>query len=123
MAYDGSSGIMYIATDKGIQAYKTETTIGDRRHKNTTYAFPNPVRPDYDGLIAIRGLARDATIKITDINGQLVHESEALGGQAVWDGRDYSGRKVSTGVYLVFSNSRSLLDDPDTAVTKVLIVR
>lgn len=123
MAFDGSEGIMYIASNGGIQAYKTETTEGGRLHQRNAYAFPNPVRPDYEGLIAIRGLARDATIKITDIKGQLIYETEALGGQALWDGRDYSGRKVSSGVYLVFSNSRDIFEDPNTAVTKILVVR
>ena len=123
MAFDDESGIMYIATNTGIQGFKTTTTSAGRRHKSNTYAYPNPVRPEYEGLIAIRGLARNATIKITDIKGQLVHESEAQGGQATWDGRDYNGRKVSSGVYLVFSNSRDVFEDPDTAVTKLLIVR
>jgi hypothetical protein len=123
MAFDGSTGVMYIATDKGLQSYQTLTTSGSRRHKTNAYAFPNPVRPEFDGTIAIRGLANDATIKITDINGQLVHESSALGGQANWDGRDYNGRKVSSGVYLVFSTSSDIFEDPDTAVIKLLIVR
>lgn len=123
MTFDPESGIMYIANDGGIQAFKTTTTEGGRRHQSNTFAYPNPVRPDYEGLIAIRGLARDATVKITDIRGQLVHEGEAEGGQATWDGRDYNGRKVSSGVYLVFTNSRDFLEDPNTAVTKLLIVR
>ncbi len=123
MAYDGKSGLMYIASDQGIQSYQTLTTSGGKRHNSTTFAFPNPVRPHYDGLIAIRGLSRDAAIKITDIRGQLVHETFALGGQAHWDGRDYNGRKVSSGVYLVFSNSRNPFEDPNTAVTKLMIIR
>ncbi len=123
MAFDPNSGIMYIASDRGIQAFKTTTTEGGRFHKSNTFAFPNPVRPEYEGLIAIKGLARDANVKITDVTGQLVHESFAEGGLATWDGRDYNGRKVASGVYLVFSNSRNTFEDPNTAVTKILIVR
>ncbi|GLR16601.1 ABC transporter substrate-binding protein [Portibacter lacus] len=123
LEFDPESGVMYIATDRGIQGYKTNTTEGGKYHKPNVYAYPNPVRPDYDGVIAFKGLPRDATIKITDIKGQLVYESSALGGQATWSGRDYNGRKVASGVYLVFSNSTDINQDPDTAVTKVLIVR
>ncbi len=124
LEFDSESGLMYIASDGGIQSYKTKTTGGGRIHRANVYAYPNPVRPDYEGLIAFRGLARDATIKITDVTGQLVHESNALGGQATWDGRDYSGRDVASGVYLVFSNGQEITDaNPDTAVTKVLIIR
>lgn len=123
LEYDPQSGIMYIASNGGIQGIKTETTGGGKIHKSTTYAYPNPVRPDYDGDIAIRGLARDALYKITDIKGQLVHQGRALGGQAVWNGRDYNGRKVSTGVYLVFSNTDDITRDINSAVTKIMIVR
>ena len=35
------------------------------------------------------------------MNGRLVYQTRAAGGQAVWDGKDYKGRKISTGVYLV----------------------
>jgi len=30
-----------------------------------------------------------------------VYATKALGGQAVWNGRDYTGRKAASGVYLV----------------------
>lgn len=123
MAFDEESGIMYIASDRGVQAYKTSTTGGGNFHRTNVYAYPNPVRPEYEGLIAFKGFPRDATIKVTDIQGQLVHEGTALGGQATWDGLDYNGKAVASGVYLVFSNSRDNSLDPSTAVTKVLIVR
>ncbi|MGB3078578.1 MAG: regulator, partial [Saprospiraceae bacterium] len=88
------------------------------------YAFPNPVRPDYDGLIAIRGLARDAIVKITDIRGQVLYETKALGGQAIWDGKDLNGQQAATGVYLVFSTAASDgFNKPDALVTKILVVK
>ena len=123
LAYDERSGEMYIASNRGLQTYRTETTGATNRHSSNVYAFPNPVRPDYQGTIAIKGLARDAEVKITDIDGQLVFQTEALGGQAIWDGRDINGRDVSGGVYLVFSSSADNFRDPDTFVTKILMVR
>lgn len=123
LEYDGESGLMYIATNKGIQAYKTFSTLGERRHlDNNIYAYPNPVRPDYNGPIAIKGLVRDANVKITDVNGRLVFETEALGGQAIWDGKDLDGNKAATGVYLVFSTDDQSFDNPNSFVTKILFV-
>ena len=63
--------------------------------------FPNPVPPGYSGTIGIKGLVNNAIVKITEMNGRLVYQTRAAGGQAVWDGKDYKGRKISTGVYLV----------------------
>lgn len=123
LQYDGETGIMYIATSKGMQSYRTETLEGKSVHDRQVYAYPNPVRPDHTGPIAIRGLARDATVKITDLNGKLVYETTALGGQAIWDGADYTGRRAQTGVYYVFSTGAASFDTPDSFVTKILIVK
>ena len=62
-------------------------------------------------------------MKITDVSGQLIFETTALGGQAIWDGKDFSGRKASSGVYLVFSTSNVRgLSSPNTAVAKILFI-
>jgi hypothetical protein len=121
--FDDNSGRMYISTNDGIQSMRTETTGARTRHdRPNAYAFPNPVAPDYDGPIAIKGLGRDANVKITDLNGKLVYETTALGGQAIWDGRDYNGRRAATGVYLVFSSSRISFDQSDEYVTKIMLL-
>lgn len=122
LAYNPTTGEMFILTGLGIQSFKTETTGAKATHDRVVTVFPNPVRPDYSGPIAIKGLARDANVKITDVNGRLVFETQAFGGQAIWDGRDYNGIKAATGVYLVFSSAGSLLNSVDTHVTKILIV-
>ena len=36
--------------------------------------------------------------------------TRALGGQAVWNGRDYQGRKIETGIYLVPGQRRDHRD-------------
>jgi len=123
LAYNPETGEMFISTDKGLQSFRTATTGARPTHASNVYAFPNPVRPEYRGPIAIKGLAEDAEIKITDIDGHLVYQGTALGGQAIWDGRDGSGREVRGGVYLVFSASTDSFLNPDTAVTKILVVR
>lgn len=123
IAIDPETGTAYIGTDKGIIAFRSDATYGDEYHQSEVIAYPNPVRPGYDGPIAIKGLPRDATIRITDISGLLVYQSEALGGQAIWDGRDYNGRRAESGIYLVFSTSQgSDFEEPEALVTKILLM-
>ena len=83
------------------------------------YAYPNPVRPEYHGMIGIKGLTRDANVKVTDVYGNLVFNMVAFGGQAVWDGKNFSGQRVATGVYLVYCTNA---DGSETVVTKILFV-
>ena len=112
------SGEVYIATAKGLISYFSDATEGSLNHENVI-VYPNPVRPEYTGTIAIKGLVQDADIKITDLNGILVHETQALGGQAVWDGKNGYGDRVQTGVYLVFSTNAT---GTETNVAKILFV-
>jgi sugar lactone lactonase YvrE len=122
IAINDETGEVFIATGKGIISYRGEAIKGGTVNSTEVYAYPNPVRPDYTGNIVIKGLARDANVKITDINGRLVYETRSLGGQAIWDGRDYNGRKVASGVYLVLSTAVQGLEVPDAVVTKVVVV-
>lgn len=122
LSFNGQTGEMFIITPDGLQSFKTPTTEGRRVHSSNVYAYPNPVRPDYQGDIAIKGLVRDANVKITDISGKLIFETTALGGQAIWNGRDYNGNKAATGVYLVFSANDNISFGTESLVTKILIV-
>jgi len=122
IAIDQKSGEAWIGTEKGIVSLRIEATEGGKINSTAPYAYPNPVRPDYDGPIAIYGLARDANVKITDIAGNMVYEGKALGGQAVWNGRDYLGRRAASGVYLIMATSSQNFDSPDAIITKVVIL-
>ncbi|MFZ4542610.1 MAG: hypothetical protein ACOYOA_01070 [Saprospiraceae bacterium] len=122
IAINYKTGEVLIATNKGLQSFVAEALAGTDVHGDVT-VYPNPVRPEYDGLIAIKGLALDSNVKITDVNGRLVYETTALGGQVVWNGLDYNGLKVSKGVYLVFSAYTKDVEYPNEAVAKVLIMR
>lgn len=103
IAVDGLTGEVYIATDRGIMSYRGDATEGGDE-SSCASVFPNPVRETYTGPIAITGLVRDSEVKITDVSGNLVYRTESLGGQAIWNGNDMSGRRAATGVYLVFAS-------------------
>jgi hypothetical protein len=112
------TGEVFFGTSAGMISYKADATTGGDSFGHV-YAYPNPVEPGYEGVIAVKGLVNDANVKITDISGNVVFETQSEGGQAVWDGYSLGGYKVSTGVYLVFITND---DGSQTEVTKILIV-
>lgn len=101
---DEKTGLVYFATEKGLCSYQSDAVFGEYFHEGTLI-YPNPVRPEYEGPIAIKGLYRNADVRITDLRGRLVYQTTALGGQAVWDGLTYDGERPQTGVYLIYSSS------------------
>lgn len=114
------SGELFVGTDKGLQSYRASATYAFAEPMEDIHAFPNPVRPDYDGLIAIKGFTRNALVHITDAAGNTVFSTRADGGQAVWNGCTNSGKKVASGVYYVFASAN---DGSMRSATKILIVR
>jgi hypothetical protein len=89
--------------------HSTQVTIsGDKVSSNlNVLVFPNPVPPGNTGTTGIRGLVENAIGKITELDGRLVYQTRASGGQAVWNGKDYKGRQISTGIYRVFVSNDS----------------
>lgn len=100
IAIDGKNGEIYFATAKGICSFRSTATEGGETNEDVL-VFPNPVPAGFSGTIGIRGLVNNAIVKITELDGRLVYQTRALGGQAVWDGRNYKGQRISSGVYLV----------------------
>ncbi|MBS2096942.1 type IX secretion system anionic LPS delivery protein PorZ [Carboxylicivirga linearis] len=119
VAIDPQSGEVFIATNKGIVSYKGKATEGEGT-LNSVYAFPNPVREDFSGEITITGLVKDSNIKITTVSGKLVYETRSLGGRAYWNGRNFNGEKVKSGVYIAYISAE---DGTEVQTTKIMIVR
>lgn len=115
---DGSTGEVFFATAKGLCSFRGTATEGGESNQEVL-VFPNPVPPGFSGTIGIRGLVNNATVKITEMNGRLVYETRANGGQATWDGRNYKGQRISTGVYLVFIRDDS---GKEKMVTKIVFI-
>ncbi len=114
------TGEVYVGTDAGLQVYRSTATHAEITPMEEVYAFPNPVRPGYDGPIAIKGFTRDAKVHITDAAGHTVYSTTALGGQAIWYGRTQNGERVAAGVYYVFAADA---EGNNRSVAKILIVR
>jgi hypothetical protein len=119
VAIDNRSGNVWFATLKGVISVRGDATAGNDIFTNV-YSFPNPVREDFSGNVTITGLMRDTQIRITDVSGNLVYRAVSDGGQAAWDLTTYNGKRVSTGVYVVFCASS---DGTKSCVTKILVIR
>lgn len=103
MALNEATGEMFIATDEGLCSYTSyiPSSQDEGMTKDNVYAYPNPVRPDYNGVITITGLTNDADVKITTSNGVLVNQGRATNGQYLWYGLDSNGKRVASGIYMV----------------------
>ncbi|MGP1422584.1 MAG: type IX secretion system anionic LPS delivery protein PorZ [Prevotella fusca] len=99
-----ATGEVFFATDKGLCSYMSDATKAvDSPDDNSTYAYPNPVKPGYTGPVTIVGLSLNVDVKIVTTNGVLVAEGTSNGGTFVWDGKDKNGKRVASGVYMVQS--------------------
>lgn len=121
IAVNPTTGEVFFGTNDGLSSYMGDATeTVDKMSKDVTYAYPNPVKPDYTGPITIKGLTLDADVKIVTANGTLVNEGRSNGGSYVWDGRDKKGRRVASGVYMV---ETATSDGSKGTVCKIAVVR
>ena len=125
---DDSTGKVYFSTNNGIVVYNSKVApfgdvIGD------VYAYPNPALKNHE-TITIDGrngthLPKGTNVKILDVAGNLVYETnvvegqELQGGKVVWNKKNLAGKKVASGIYIVLLSND---DATDTGVTKIAIV-
>ena len=125
---DNAAGKVYFATDKGIVAYNSNVApFGDVLE--AVYAYPNPALNNHE-TVTIDGrngthLPKGTNVKILDVAGNLVHETNVIegqelqGGKVVWNKRNLAGNKVASGIYIVLLSND---DASETAVTKIAII-
>ena len=126
MAIDDSTGAVFFATNKGLMEFNSNITLAKENLSNTK-VFPNPLRPEYENsVVTIQGLTAGANVKITDIEGNLIYETQNQtfetggSGSVLWDTKSFSGNKVSSGVYLILITDA---EGSETNVEKLLIIR
>ncbi|MBP3407855.1 MAG: Por secretion system protein [Bacteroidaceae bacterium] len=121
IAINGKSGEVFIGTDKGMVSYMSDATRAEEKlDENNVYAYPNPVKADYSGVISIVGLTAGCNVKIVDSAGSLMNEGTSQGGKYNWNGRNRRGEKVASGVYYVLTYDSN---GDEGVATKILITR
>lgn len=98
------TGEVIIATLGGMASYQGDA-MAQCEDCEEALVYPNPVRPEYDGPIAIKGLIEGAYVKIIDVSGTLVFQGKANGAQMIWNGKGYNGKRAASGVYTVISST------------------
>ena len=135
LSLDSSTGVIYIATDKGLLSF----FVGGSDTKDSlsnAFVYPNPVRPTFnitEEKVKIKDISDNVNIKITDIEGNLVAEAQSRtnlrykgynleidGGTAYWNGKNLANNVVASGVYLIMLTD---LDNLETKILKVMVVR
>ena len=111
---------VYIITPTGVYEYFSDSTPAEPDYSNV-YAYPNPVRPDFTGLVTIKGLMDNSLLKITDAGGNVVKQLRSTGGMATWDCCGDNGERVKTGVYYVMASQAQ--GGKQASVTKLVIIK
>jgi ligand-binding sensor domain-containing protein len=116
---DHKTGELFFGTENGLVSYFGEATTGSEDYSNV-YAYPNPVRPDFDEKVIVTGLMENSNVKITDVIGNLIYQTKSVGGQISWNCKNRSGKRVASGVYLVLSATPKA---KESVVTKIAVVQ
>ncbi|MBQ7572015.1 MAG: RdgB/HAM1 family non-canonical purine NTP pyrophosphatase [Bacteroidaceae bacterium] len=121
LAIHPTTGLVMIGTDAGLCSYVSDATEAEEELRgDDVVAYPNPVRPDYRGPIAVRGLTMDGEVKICTTTGQLVWSGTSNGGTFTWDGTNKRGKRVASGVYHVIANTS---DGKKAVVSRIIVVK
>lgn len=121
IAINEKTGEVFIGTDKGLCSYMSDSsTPNESMTSDNVWAYPNPVKPDYTGLITIVGLSQNADVKILTSNGRIVNEGKSNGGTYTWNGCDSNGKKVASGIYMVATATN---DVEKGTVCKIAIIK
>lgn len=121
LAIHPATGEVMIGTDKGLVSYMSDATApAASLSESNIEIYPNPLRPEMNSNVTIKGLTSDADIKIATAGGQVVAGGTSVGGMWQWNGRTFANKIAGSGIYYVLIST----SDGGTAVAgKILVVR
>ncbi len=113
---------VYIYTDNGIAEYIVN---GDATSINfdNVYAFPNPIEPDFTGMIKIANLMDNSYVTVTNRDGNIVAQFGPVVGSALWDGSGADGERVPTGIYNIYAAQGAQPAITGTPQTTIMIIK
>lgn len=121
IAINQQSGEVFFLSDKGLCSYQSNAIApNEEMTKDNMNVYPNPVTPDFTGLVTITGLSYNADVKITTANGALVAEGRSNGGMFNWDCCNKQGKRVASGVYMVIT---ATADGKKGTVAKIAVIK
>lgn len=121
LAIHPTTGTVMIGTDMGLCSYVSDATMAEEELKEENIiAYPNPVTPDYNGPITIKGLSFDSEVKVCSTSGQLVWSGRSNGGTCTWNGLNKQGKRVASGIYHVIASNA---EGKKAVVTRIIVIR
>lgn len=117
---DPDNNSMFVVTPIGVQQYFYDYTPSASDYSDVV-VYPNPMRPDFTGLVTISSLMANSTVWIKDVNGQVVKQLTSIGGVCTWDPVDASGERLPTGAYDVYASQSGTM--PVTPCAKIMIIK
>ena len=101
LGFDPVTGELLIVQPNAAYSYRTNS-IGSFESLSQLKIYPNPVRPDFSGILSIEGLTDFSQVKITNSAGRVVYGSQVRGGKVTWNIMEGLGGRPGPGVYLVY---------------------
>lgn len=113
---------VYIYTDNGFAEYVVNGEAAALNFDNV-YAFPNPVEPDFTGMIKIANLMENSYVTIVDRDGNVVTQMGPVVGSALWDGSGADGERVPTGIYGIYAAQGAEPTITGQPLTTIMIIK
>lgn len=113
-----TTGEVYIATDQGLIIYQ-DTPVAASSSMTNLKVYPNPFEYQRHEQILIEGLSERTSVRVLGADGSLIRTIDSRAGRIEWDGLDFNGRQVGSGVYMIVA----LGENGERGVGKVVIIR
>ena len=118
IAIQQSTGEVFFGTSQGLVSYMSDAVEPEENFEEL-YAYPNPVYPNYKGVVVIKGLMNNSLVRIVDANGNLVANIQGNGGEAIWDLTNAQGTRVASGIYTALCNTQ---DGAAHSTVKIMVM-
>lgn len=110
---------VFFATDAGVYVYNSSSSPAADDYSDVL-VYPNPVRPEYTGMVTITGLMDNSLVKIADSAGNVVYTGTSEGGSMTWDVCNSSGSRVRSGIYFIMASQNA--EGNTGVVAKVMVI-
>lgn len=101
VAVNEKTNAVFVTTPEGVYEWDENGVVDV---DTQAYCYPNPVLPDFTGMVTFRQMARDARFTVVNAAGETVATLNATGTTALWDACDATGNRVPTGNYRVLNS-------------------
>ena len=120
IAINQVTGEVFFGTSSGLVSYQSDAAESTSQNFSNISVYPNPVKPDFQGVVTITGLTDNSLVRITDTAGNAVYQTYSNGSIATWNLLNTFGRRVNSGVYVVMVVNE---DGSQHAATKIMVFK